>query len=511
MEKKYLKLLPWFCLIGLFCFLSVFMWNHVDYLIDSDMSSEMVLARLLAEENKLITPNWYYSTEIKILSTQLIYSFFFRIFHDWTIIRVLSCIVSYVILLISYYYLLRQMKYEKLFAISAIFFFMPLSDGYFVQVLLDLIYLPFIIISFLVVGMIFHYANASKNMKFFLLGASAILALFVGMGGARMVVVLYLPILAATILKALLERKSSDYLICAIVSFVVSGIGYLINSMVLSELYRFRTWNTIQWHNFSMEGIFNIFFGTLRIFGWSYGQIKTPVASGFSCVLLGVMGLCVLGNIFIKWKKPDTEWLLSSYIVFTFSIFFGMYTFTDMLYADRYAISVVAFALPVITISIHEVKWNRYLKLLLGTILIGGTLISSIFRYERYGKLDKTAEFRQIADYLVEKQEISEGYATYWNANVLTELSDGFIDVYAWEQNVDDLFDVNDMNPWLQEVDHEVSKPGSRIFLLFSNEEYDVCPLKNLLDEENIAFTSENYIIFIYESYEELLSKGNDK
>lgn len=35
-----------------------------------------------------------------------------------------------------------------------------------------------------------------------------------------------------------------------------------------------------------------------------------------------------------------------------------------------------------------------------------------------------TKELEEITDYLEEK-EINTGYATFWNANILTELSDG--------------------------------------------------------------------------------------
>ena len=47
MLNKWIKALPWICLIGLFFYLSVFMWLHGDCLTDSDISSEMLLARLL--------------------------------------------------------------------------------------------------------------------------------------------------------------------------------------------------------------------------------------------------------------------------------------------------------------------------------------------------------------------------------------------------------------------------------------------------------------------------------
>lgn len=41
--------------------------------LDSDMSSEFVLAQLLNEEGRLITDSWYYSTEIRLVSPLPVY------------------------------------------------------------------------------------------------------------------------------------------------------------------------------------------------------------------------------------------------------------------------------------------------------------------------------------------------------------------------------------------------------------------------------------------------------
>ena len=40
--------------------------------LDSDMASELAQASHLAEEGKLISGTWVYSTEVRVLSTQLI-------------------------------------------------------------------------------------------------------------------------------------------------------------------------------------------------------------------------------------------------------------------------------------------------------------------------------------------------------------------------------------------------------------------------------------------------------
>ena len=64
-----------FCLC--FCFLFWFLNVNIERFLNSDDASELMLAKMLAEENRLITPNWFYSTELRVFNTQIVYAFFF--------------------------------------------------------------------------------------------------------------------------------------------------------------------------------------------------------------------------------------------------------------------------------------------------------------------------------------------------------------------------------------------------------------------------------------------------
>ncbi len=64
-----------FCLC--FCFLFWFLNVNMERFLNSDDTSELILSKMLAEENRLITPNWFYSTELRVFNTQIVYAFFF--------------------------------------------------------------------------------------------------------------------------------------------------------------------------------------------------------------------------------------------------------------------------------------------------------------------------------------------------------------------------------------------------------------------------------------------------
>jgi len=48
-------------------FVSIFSYQHGAQWLNSDHSSEMVLGKLLADENTFVSRNWYYSTEIRLI------------------------------------------------------------------------------------------------------------------------------------------------------------------------------------------------------------------------------------------------------------------------------------------------------------------------------------------------------------------------------------------------------------------------------------------------------------
>lgn len=498
--NKYVRVFLWVFLVGAFCFLTVFMWKRGDMLTDSDITSEMLLAQVASEENVLISPNWYYSTELRVLNIQLIYSLFFHFFSDWTLVRTASCAASYLLMLVSCYYLLNQAGMKKYFTLSAIFLLLPFSDNYFEYVLLALLYATFITISFFAVGMLLHYAKASPSGKKILLGAMIILAFFAGLGGARHVAVLYAPMLGAVIFLSIVERKPSVYLAGSVSGFVAAVAGYLVNAKILAASYHFLNWNSEMHFGFSFQGIWNIIFGVLRFFGYSYGDVRTPVLSAFSCLVVLVIAVCLLGHVIKNIKNPDAGWLISVYIICAYGFFTVLYSFTDMLYSDRYGMSVLMFAVPVTIAGLCETKWKKPLKVGLCAILACGFLASSVFRYVHYGRMDKTEEFRSVVK-LLQEEGVAKGYATFWSGNVLTELSDGGIEVWCLE-NTPSETGIDDLLDWLQRADHLTTHPEGPVFLFLSEEEYEAwstCPAR-----EEAVYDSGEYVLFFFDDYSEL-------
>ena len=79
-----------------------------DNWLNSDMAAEMIFSRLLSEEHHLFaSPNWYYSTEFRVLYTQLCMVPLFSLFKSWHVIRCITNLIFYALLLFSYFYFMR--------------------------------------------------------------------------------------------------------------------------------------------------------------------------------------------------------------------------------------------------------------------------------------------------------------------------------------------------------------------------------------------------------------------
>ena len=75
------------------------------------MASEMVLADLLNKEGKIISTNWYYSTEIRIIGQFLFYKPLLKLFpYNWYLVRTLTQSVLTLLTGISYLYLATAIK-----------------------------------------------------------------------------------------------------------------------------------------------------------------------------------------------------------------------------------------------------------------------------------------------------------------------------------------------------------------------------------------------------------------
>ena len=105
------KIFPWVWMIAAYCITFAVLALYGRPYIDSDMSSEMILADLLNQEGGLLSTNWWYSTELRVVYLQLFYRIGLIIFpQNWYAARVLGQALVMAVLLATFLYVGHGLK-----------------------------------------------------------------------------------------------------------------------------------------------------------------------------------------------------------------------------------------------------------------------------------------------------------------------------------------------------------------------------------------------------------------
>ncbi|MGN0167131.1 MAG: hypothetical protein ACI4AB_03745, partial [Acetatifactor sp.] len=404
---------------------------------------------------------------------------------------------------------------SRWYACIGILLLLPFSSSYFEFVLKGVYYIPHIVISLLLFGLLFEFEESSRDKKIIFLTLGIFLSIFAGMGGLRQFLIFYMPILCAILLYGFLNKNVGfsnwgGKLLYAVVTSLGACVGYFINSKIFSRIYYFENHSDMVYLPVSMEKIMNVVNGWLYALGYKQGGniFSTDLAVNATCGFIIILMLYSVIHIMRHREKYNAkEQIVTYFYLSAFVIYILMYSMTSMSYMDRYNIPIIIFGFPVIFICFgkrEEEKTNTGYWLITAMLLL--SMGCGAVMYRDWATVDKNAARYEIAETLVE-QDYCEGYATFWNANVLTELSDGKIEVWTWLDIQDDIEDVDDIYPWLQKRSHAASHPEGKVFILLSVGEDDRFCFVDGLDKQDVIYQSEDYVAYGFASYEDMLSR----
>ncbi len=524
-EKQNKKYIIVSLVIFVFVFISFvcFIEKRITFLINSDDSSELILGQLLANENRLLSKSWYYSTELRVVNTQIFYAFFFKVFHSYHWVRIFSYICLYIVMIATYYFACKTLQIKRYFWITAALLMIPFSNAYFSYVLKGAFYIPHIAITFFTLGLCEAYVSEEKEKKqkicLFVAFLSAILA---GMGGARQVVVLYIPLIFTAISllisatsvvneKILIRLESSDkkYVFFAIASFIGSFIGYIVNLKFLSKIYVFRKYNDISFIGLDLSRLSTIFNGFLSSYGYISGRIFSFTLFRNFISLCWVFLIVYACAHILKNRKnvKATHYRMALFTVVAFVLFILLYMFTNLSYLDRYNLPIAILSIPMIAILFQNTGLKNTINNVAITAFVLLVACSGYLLCKEQYKVDNTVEFRNIVSTL-ENGGYTEGYATFWQANILTELSNGEIEVWDWQDSGGNqcitVNSIDETYKWLQLKSHDYTHPEGKVFLVFTQTEWENNPWIGKLSTKHVIYESNNYIVIGYNNYDKL-------
>lgn len=493
--------------------LVLFVLFCMDNLMHSDMSAEVILSKLLADENKLVTKDWYYSTEIRIVYSQLIMIPLFKVFSSYKLVKQISVFLFYVLLLVAGHRVMRQFKPDKKWEfLGFALIFAPLSNEYLDMMLLGCFYTSQMICTYLMLALFVKEKGTKKKW----IGQSivfALVALILGLSGLRYLASLYLPLCIAAgfvlfeLEKGLTKESWKDDTVknkigllgLAVLGLGSAGIGFLINKFYLAVHYSFDTTSEVSF--VPLEDVPQRFLTSIKLmlefFGYTQIQVMNP--RGIVNAVKFVFFLFFIGVIIYLWKNRKTalqlkEQLLLYYFLACFFINWYMLVFTDVLQQYRYwlPVYVAGVLLLVVFFKVYTPgNWiGKFCFVTICVLVVLGSLYGELWQDVKYNDCEKRYGYMEF----LEENSYDFGYATFWNASVSEYLSNGSIHVASLG-----LHDLEKPYEWLQpKAYYEEGFHEGKCFLLLANSEAAGMEKGDftIMEDPELVYQDEYYSIY---------------
>lgn len=464
------------------------------WMVDSDMASEMVYADLLNKQGGIMPNCWFFSSEIRVLQTNWIYRLTLLFSpNNWHAARVWAALIILLIFIGAFLFFAKSIKLEEYVVWGAAAIIWPLGRWYFIYALFGGWYITYISISFIILGILFSIDSITSKVKkivVFVLGL--LLSLLAGLNGVKQLFCFFAPLLLAVVLLLLFSvystkaesikdfRKNNSRLISITVTvflFTLSNlVGFLINSKVLAKIYSFTDWNEAVLHTENPNRLYDVIKDFFFLFS-NISDVELFSLSGIGAVVGIGLGLILIWSfirLFTNFNKLILEEKLCFLLVLSTLIVCGLFFCLVGDYKAYYWLPVLPIAVSLVfvsikneTISVKSVKGLMTIVFAAMISIVGIVTVKDEINSPLISVTREKNDYVRLTEFL-EENGYTQGYASFWSANVLTEMSSGKIEMWTL-RSVQDSFVIYE---FLQRKDHLTRRPDGKCFLIF-NELYD--------------------------------------
>ncbi len=526
MKTKTAKFGPYVLLGGIFLILAALNIFRHDQWLDSDMAAEMIFSRLLGESGHIFaTADWYYSTEFRFLYTQLVMAPLFFLTDNWHIIRGITNVVFYILMLAAYFYMMKPLGIKREVTIlTGSVLLLPFSETMMTHMQMGNTYMSHVILLYFYFGIYLRLAGQgarSRRGRRILAGVYAALGVICGVSGVRYLLAMQCPLVLTAMIylasstefqtfrkqfgadketkKRFMQIGKSErapYFFYGILGAACSLAGYGVNVLWVSRHYVFQTYGATNfiavYQGVLGERVQNALGSLLMLFGYipDKGFLSLRgVVTMLSFVMAGLFVYCVVRGLK---RDRGRRYFVSLFLTVSFAVNVFVFCFTTSTMVPRYYITLLMFALPVLAFYLEgdDPVFDRMtVGLLLGFCLCA----ASVKVTASYLTVDKNADRRGAAAFL-EENGYNFGFATYWNANIITELTDGRVEVAnLWEPAGGEYF------KWSSPMKYYEEDYGSgEIFLLLTGEEEALCRETGVLRGGEAVYDDGKYMVYVF-------------
>ena len=483
---KVWQVLPWLWMAAAYLFDLWYQLVPGKWIVDSDLASEMILSDLLNKEGTIISHNWFYSTELKVVNLQWFYRLGLLIFpNDWHLARTFGMAITLALFAAAMLFFVKCAGLGRagLWMVGTLLW--PFGQHYLVYAIYGGYYLVYTFFYMLVLALVLRSLNADKKHCALQWVLACVITAVAGMNGVKQLMVFHAPLcLAAAILlvlalhscgktnwKAALDacRKEVRLLAASLVTAVAAAAGYFVSNAVLSRMYDFKSYNFIIWNRdedwFTLDRILMDFF---HEFGYEngsgvfhFGGIAAAVG-----LLLGCwMFFCIVRLLLRLDKLERNDKLLVLLLVAMLAVCGVAYTYFHEYYLYFWLMNMpVAIAVMAVEIKTEDFHILGARQLLGVGLAACFTLCAvSTVRQEQEHPYLAHKGLNTAAEWLVDNG-YTQGYSTFWNGNAMTELTSGKLEVWTLQS-----LDRDDVPNWLQPKSHLTTDP-EHPFLLIDTE-----------------------------------------
>ena len=483
---KVWQALPWLWMAAAYLFDLWYQLVPGKWIVDSDLASEMILSDLLNKEGTIISHNWFYSTELKVVNLQWFYRLGLLIFpNDWHLARTFGMAITLALFAAAMLFFVKCAGLGRagLWMVGTLLW--PFGQRYLVYAIYGGYYLVYTFFYMLVLALVLRSLNADKKHCALQWVLACVITAVAGMNGVKQLMVFHAPLcLAAAILlvlalhscgktnwKAALDacRKEVRLLAASLVTAVAAAAGYFVSNAVLSRMYDFKSYNFIVWNRdedwFTLDRILMDFF---HEFGYEngsgvfhFGGIAAAVG-----LLLGCwMFFCIVRLLLRLDKLERNDKLLVLLLVAMLAVCGVAYTYFHEYYLYFWLMNMpVAIAVMAVEIKTEDFHILGARQLLGVGLAACFTLCAvSTVRQEQEHPYLAHKGLNTAAEWLVDNG-YTQGYSTFWNGNAMTELTSGKLEVWTLQS-----LDRDDVPNWLQPKSHLTTDP-EHPFLLIDTE-----------------------------------------
>ena len=502
--------------VGMVWFLHV----HFPHLLNSDDGSELILSRLLADKNQLLSPDWYYSTELRVLNSQIVFATLFKFIDSWHWVRVIGTAVIYVLFVASYWFFCHAFRCQQYFWLTAVLLLVPFSGLWFDIILRVPYYVPYITVMFVSLGLCELCIRCEKTQTrrlLWLMMCAVAVAVISCMNGPRQLVVSYLPLAlvaglmflgdcvvpkVATAAEALSKRR---FYLSVVVSLAGALVGYGINHW-LGHYYSFLKWENINFRLLDLSRLQMVVNGMFEGLGFSASAVslRTLFANGLCFAIIFFSAIAVLSLVKRHREDGGAFGRLGYFCLAAFSVYVLLYCFTDMSHTGRYSLPLIVLFIPLIAYGCSVLIAGPLVRPLAALFVVLVFVNGVMYCVDRG---HWRSELPQVAKTLVAKG-YENGYAMFWTGNVLTELSNGKLEMHVWADGQDCLgvSDVDQTMHWLQKKEHEVVHAAGRVFVILTTRQDQYNNWPGLKAQGRIEYQSPGLVVYGFNSYEALVT-----